>query len=275
MNNGALLYSNKEIKRMARAALAKKGALLKLIFAIFLCAVIRFGTELAAASVYSAAVLVLPDSGGFLDFFITLAIRVLSVFFMAPAVLGTFRLASMLSSGEDAPLTEMFLYFSPRKYFRALGAYLIAALPIEIYLFIAELTLSLVAYVAELLALDAVWSDGVSSFIAASFAVAAVALFLPYCRLFSVLAATVNGEGQRLSSCVRAATRATRGNVFRIFGLAFSFVPLILLSLLTVGILLFAFTLPYMLLSYFYFNDVLFGKDPKPQITEEVTFDER
>ena len=83
---------------MARAALAKKGALLKLIFAIFLCAVIRFGTELAAASVYSAAVLVLPDSGGWLDFIITLAIRVLSVFFMAPAVLGTFRLASMLSS---------------------------------------------------------------------------------------------------------------------------------------------------------------------------------
>lgn len=275
MSNGALLYPNKELKRMARAALAKKGALLKLIFAILLCVVIRIGTELAVASVCSATALVLPNVAFWLDCVVALAIRVLSVLFMAPAVLGTFRLASMLASGEDAPLTEIFFYFSPKKYFRALGAYLITALPIEIYLFIAELTLSLAAYAAELSALDTIWLDAISAFISASFVGVAVVLFLPYCRLFSVLAATVNGEGQRLSSCVRAATCATRGKVFRIFGLAFSFVPLILLSLLTVGILLFAFTLPYMLLSYFYFNDVLFGKDPKPQITEEVTFDER
>ena len=170
---------------------------------------------------------------------------------------------------------EIFYYFAPRAYFRALGAYVIVALPIELYITLAELAPIGIRFVGGLAGAE----EGVIA-IFELFALLlllglAVALLVPYGRLFSVFAATVNGEGQPLSLCMRAATRATRGKSGMIFALRFSFIPLILLSVVTVGILFILFTLPYMLLSYFYCNAVLFGQDPRPQITEEVTFDER
>ena len=102
-----------------------------------------------------------------------------------------------------------------------------------------------------------------------------VALFLPYGRLYSVIAAIVNGEGQPLGLCIRAGLRATKGKTGAIFAFRASFVLWVLLSIATIGMLLVIFTVPYMLVSYFYYNAVLFGKEPRAVQNTEVTFDER
>ena len=273
MNNGALPYTRKDLKRTAREMLAKKAVVFKLIFAVFICVVIRMGMELAASVVYMALYSVIPGAELVIAFALPPTFRIMTVFVMAPAVFGTYRLASMLAQGMPADMSEMFYYFYPKKYARALGGYIAAAWPIEIFVILFDALLTWVSILLygmsanELLIVQI----GMTVFVFA----AAIPLLVPYFRLFSIPAAIVNGEGQPLGVCIRAAKRATRKRVREIFAFFFSFVPMILLSLLTVGMLLIAFTLPYMLLSYFYYNAVLFGKDPMPEIYEEVTFDER
>ena len=273
MNNGALPYTRKDLKRTARTMLCKKGVLLKLIFAVFMCVVIRMSGELATGAAYAALYLLIPQAEIILGFVLPPVFRIITVFALAPAVFGAYRLASMLSKGLDAELSEVFYYFSPKSYARALGGYIAAAWPIEIFaILFGALTTGVRILSFDMSEIDFYFVElGMLVFAI----VVAVPLLLPYSRLFSIPAAVVNGGGQPLSVCIRAATKVTRQRVGEIFAFLFSFVPMILISLLTIGMLMIAFILPYMLLSYFYYNAVLFGKDPMPEIHEEVTFDER
>jgi len=253
-----LEINRKEIKKEAKKALAEPNALIKLIFAVFFAAAVYIAPKLCEAVIRNL-IPTLPSP------IVELVFDVIGILALAPVFFGMFRLASMISAGNDAKITEMFYYYEPKKYTRALAAYAVTALPIMLYGYFS-------AYVIRL-------SEALSIFymLAAYIVLLLVAaiLFLAYCRLYSVPAAVVCGEGQPLKTCFFAAFSATERKSARIYAFRASFILWIALSFLTVGMLFVIFTVPYMLISYFYFNATLFGKEPKAKTKTEVTFDER
>ncbi len=272
--------NRREIKKMAKTALGNKGVLLMLIFAVVFCCLVFMSVELLEALSYYAAISLFPSLLGSAIFDAVSAVLfdALSLFAMAPAVLGTYRLSSALAAGQSPAMTEMFYYFGRGRYGRALAAFLIVSLPVVLYGYIVSALFYLIDSIGR-----SVQSTTYEAFLytVTSFGLilltlgVAFAIWLPYCRLFSVFASVVNGEGQPLSVCIRASLRATKEKASAVYGFFASFIPLCLLSILTVGMLFVIFTIPYMLISYFYYNAVLFGKDPIPARTTEVTFDER
>lgn len=270
----------KQIKDTAKSTLTQKGVLLRLIFALLSVCIVYMAVELGEGVAYYSLILLYPPLAELMafEYGITVLFDIVSILAVAPIFSGVYRLASLLSAGEDARVSEIFYYYSPKYYGRALVAFSVTAVPVMIFRFCAGEIFSLVELWVS--AVDDEWLASVMliivSFIAGLLILGIAALLLlPYGRLFSVFAAVINGEGQPIGVCLRAALNATREKSGAIYGFRISFVPLILLSLLTVGMLLIIFTVPYMLISYFYYNAALFGKDPKPAVSTEVTFDER
>lgn len=250
--------NRKEIKKEAKHALGEPNVLIKLIFAVFLTAAVYIVIELCETVIcYLIPTIKMPA--------LELVFDAIGILALAPVFGGMFRLASMLSAGNNAKMTEMFYYYKPKKYTRALAVYGMTALPIMLYGYFSS-------YVTEL-------SRALSPFhMLFAFTLllsAAAILFLPYCRLYSAWAAVVCGEGQPLRTCFCAAFSATAQKSARIYAFRASFILWIALSFLTVGMLFVIFTVPYMLISYFYFNAAVFGKEPKAKMKTEVTFDER
>ncbi len=269
-----------EIKRKARELLGKKIVILKLIFAVAICWITNIIVDIAEASVYYTAV-----NFGLLDqeatapvFILTLIFELAALFCVPTQAMGTVRLAFLLTQNEDTPLTEMFYYWrGPKRYFRSLLVFLIISVPVKLFLFAIEWIM------ADILPLIYLNDPEISGMIAYFFAVIGTLiaafllgalLFLPYSALFSVAALFVRDDGARITDCLFGSAQVTKGQLKRIFKFRFSFLPLILLSVVTVGVLLIIYAIPYMLISYFYYNAALF-EDELSAAYMEVTFDER
>ncbi len=270
----------KEIKRRARELLLQKSVILKLIFAVAICWIANITVDLLEACVYYTAVnfgIFEPESG--------LHILILTVIFELAALLcvsaqamGTVRLAWLLTVDRDTKLTEIFYYWkTPKRYFRSVLAFLtVACIP---KMFISTVIWIISDLLPQIYINDPNFSSVIIYFfsfigvLAAAFLVGAL-LLLPYSSLFSVAALSVRFYEESIITCVRYSMYKTHGGLKQICKFRFSFLPLILLSFVSVGVLLIIYTVPYMLVSYFYYNAALFEEESFAA-DMEVTFDER
>ncbi len=263
----------KKIKSEARRMLGERGVLLRLLYGIFLTAAFYMTVEIAESLLYYIAVGAFPDLSELdvLWYAVTVIFDIIGIIAVAPIFCGTYRMASRLALGERPNVTEVFYYLAPRRCGRAIVAYSLTAVPFWLYAFFTNILTSAVTSMIEepILLTAANLASLVPLF------VGALILLLPLTFFFSVFAAVINGEDQPIALCISAAVRAVRGKLWQTYLFRLSFVPLILLSMLTVGMLLVIFTVPYMLIAYFYYNAALFGKEPRAAISTEVTFDER
>ena len=270
----------REIKRKARELLGQRNVILKLIFASVLCWIINIAVELAETCVYYTALqLCILDAGSEIQLFVlTLVFELVALLCVAAMAMGTVRLAWLLTKDPGTRLTEMFYYWhSPKRYFRSILIFLsVAALP-KLFLF------SLSYVIFDILPLIYLNTPNITGLIAYFFALIGVfivgfllgaLLLLPYSLLSSAVALFVKSDKRSVGACIFQSARATRSGLTRIFKFRFSFVPLILLSVVTVGVLLVIYAVPYMLVSYFYYNAALF-EDEISAADMEVTFDER
>ncbi len=275
----ALKINRKEIKAEAKGLLARRGVLPKLIFAVFCTALVYITVELAEALLYfsvTAGYPALAESAAF-EWAVTLGFDIIGMLALAPILGGAFRLAARAE--ESVRATEIFYYYAPKKYLRALAVYTVTALPVMLLRTAGDYVRSLLAARADAIddamhrALLLLYYNIILTFLMIA---AAAILLLLYCKIFSLWAAVICGEGQPLRMCFSAALGATKGRLKAIYVFFLSFLPWIALSLLTVGMLFVVFTIPYMLISYFYYNAALFGKEPRAvALSTEVTFDER
>ena len=270
----------KEIKRRARELLGQKNIILKLIFAAAICWATNMAVDIAEACVYYTAqyfgALDLASASQLL--ILNLAFELVALFCVSAQAMGTFRLARLLTEDKDARLTEMFYYWrGARRYFRSLLGFLIIAAPVKLFLLAFEWILR------DVLPMIYLNDPTVFSMIIYFFALVGALLagfllgallLLPYSLIFSAAALLVRYEEKSIGACIKQSASATRAHLVQIFEFRSSFLPLILLSFVTVGVLLVIYTVPYMLVSYFYYNAALF-EDEISAADMEVTFDER
>lgn len=268
------------VKSRARGALNVKGAVLALLLGSFTLLIAAFAVEIAEGAVYYsfvAADSTLEYSVAFSGI-LTAVFDLITYFVIPPILFGLYRIAAGIVHEGVADLRDMLYYLHPRKYFRSVVAYTLVVAPWHIF------SLAVTAlYQALPLMFDSVGNTTAAAYslwmaeLGAFFAVLVLGFLLAigYCRFYSVIAAVVCGEGHSVFSCIAAALSATRKRAWRILTFRLSFIPVILLGLVSVGIILFIFTLPYMLISYFHYNAELFGVDAEGGRTTEVTFDER
>ena len=268
------------IKSRAKQTLNVKGALFSILLGSFALLIAIFAVELAEGAVYYSFVSgdsTLEHSVAFTGI-LSAVFDVISYFVIPPILFGLYRIAAGAVHGGKTDMRDLLYYLHPKKYFRSVLAYMLAVAPWHIY------SLAVTAlYTALPLIFDSagntttaaysLWMAELGSF----FAVLGLGFLLAwgYCRFYSVIAAVVCGEGHSVFSCIAAAFRATKKRAWRIFTFRLSFIPVILLGLVSVGIILFIFTIPYMLISYFHYNAELFGVDTEDGRMTEVTFDER
>ena len=274
------LPENREIKRMARELLGKKTVILKLIFAVAICWITNIIVDIAEASVYYTAVnfgLFDPEAGVPM-LILTLIFELAALLCVSAQAMGTVRLAFLLTQNGDTPLTEMFFYWrGPKRYFRSLLIFLVIAAPVKLFLlaigWIMSDALPLIYLNDPELSGAIAYFFSVIGTLMASFLLGALLLW-PYSALFSAAAMFVCDDGARIADCLSGSTRKTKGQLKRIFKFRFGFLPLLLLSAVSVGVLLIIYAIPYMLVSYFYYNAALF-EDELFAADMEVTFDER
>ena len=270
----------KEVKRRARELLGQKSVILKLIFAVAICWITNIIIDLTEGCVYYTAVhfgIIDPQSE--LHLILTVIFfEIVALLCVSAQVIGTVRLAWLLTIDRDTKLVEMFYYWrSFKRYFRSVFTLLTVAFLPKLFLYLLrwilfdtlpQIYLSDPGVVSAILYFFAF----VGALIAA-FGVGAL-LLLPYSAIFSACALSVRFCDESVVSCIRRSVRKTKGGLKRIFGFRFSFLPLILLSVATVGVLLLIYTVPYMLISYIYYNAALFEEEAFAA-EMEVTFDER
>ena len=268
------------LKAKAKERLNAEGVCLTLIFGICIAVSVFFALEMAEAATYYVFVSANMRLGLSPAFAGTLSavFDILAYFVMAPFILGLYRVAAGAVHTGRADLRNVLYFLRPRRYFRSVVAYTLTVAPIHVYillfsavmklipmLFEGRVSSTLVAYMSWLTSL------GVGSALVAL----GVLLYWLYGRFYSVIAAVVCGDGSSVIDCVSAAFDATRKSCGRIFVFRLSFIPVLLLGAVSVGVILLIFTLPYMLISYFYYNAELFGADTYESRMTEVTFDER
>lgn len=274
------LPDNCDIKRKAREFIGKKTVILKLIFAAAICWITNITVDIAEASVYYTAVnfgLFDPEASAPM-LILTLVFELAALLCVSAQAMGTVRLAFLLTRSEDTPLTEMFFYWrGPKRYFRSLLVFLVIAAPVKLFLLLVGW---IMVDVLPLIYLNDPELSGMIAYffsvigtLMAAFLLGALLLLL-YSGLFSVAALFVRDDGAAIAECLVGSARGTKGQLKRIFKFRFSFLPLILLSVVTVGVLLIIYAIPYMLVSYFYYNAALF-EDELSAADMEVTFDER
>lgn len=268
------------VKSRARGTLNVKGAVLALLLGSLVLVTAIFALEACERAVYYFLVSgnrSLERSAFFIGI-LTTVFDLATCLAVAPLILGLYRIAAGVVHGGVADLRELLYYLHPRKYFRSVVVYVLVVEPWHIYgLAVTAL------YQALPLMFDSVGNTTAAAYslwiakLGVFFAVLVLGslLAIGYCRFYSVIAAVVCGEGHSVFSCIAAALRATRQRAWRILTFRLSFIPVILLGLVSVGIILFIFTVPYMLISYFHYNAELFGAETEDARTTEVTFDER
>lgn len=268
------------LKAKSKERLDKKGVCLALIFGICIVVTAKFAVETAEAAAYYVLVALDGKLGLSPSFagIITAVFDIISYLVMAPFVLGLYRVAAGAVHTGRADMRDILHFLHPQKYFRALVAYTLTLAPIHVYLLLCSAVMKMIpvffdAMKGSTVAAYMTWVTQLAS--GALLAGLGVLLFWLYCRFYSVIAAVVCGDGRPLLDCIADSFEATRGNAGKIFVFRLSFIPAILLGCVSVGIILLIFTLPYMLISYFYYNAELFGVDADGGRMTEVTFDER
>ena len=181
----------------------------------------------------------------------------LDIMVIAPCTGNT---AAKLANGSNAEISDMFLYYSSIK--NAIRAWAVAA--------IIQLPIYFIDIVADLMPLISKSYFLTQTLSLIRLAVLTVLFFVISLRLFPFINSVVSGNDQPISLCLKASYKATKGKSWRIFAFYISFLPWILLSLLTVGVLFIIFTFPYILITGCLYSKYLLTGEYRDHITEET-----
>ncbi len=247
------MKQNKYFKSEAKRALFAADNLYKAVIAHFLCGVISGGFLYMTFFVPDLSVVFFADfigetSAKLLSTVVTVILAVLFSFFLFAFFLGAYTFSAGMRSDTDstpgAPdpsdLSEL---LSPVNSMRHLGRTLTLY-----FIYAFEIIIAVSPSVFVILYSDAI---GIGKFTAALMNTVAVAcslfIFLFFTALLTPLPYVLKeDDGIGAFSAYKKSAAAAMCGIWRIYSLFFSFIPLILVSALTFGVLYFAYSLPYM-----------------------------
>ena len=258
--------TGKQIKASAKAMLSDRGVLLKLIFCGFFYIAVIILFELFGGYAFSAIFYDVTEEYELQKYSLIFdtAYSALNLFLLYPLFVGLWYVAARLANGNSAEFVEIFEYYSSFKKIRkawAVGA--VIQLPLT---FISLMQTTLLLISTDTMLLKALL-PGINIIITVFYFFLAV--FISG-RLFPFVNSVVCGGDQPVSLCLKASLKATKGKMWKLFAFYLSFIPWILLSLLTVGVLFVIFTFPYMLIAECLYSEYLLTGKHRDHIKEET-----
>lgn len=249
----------KEVKAAAKLAIADHRTRLTLIFSLMICGAAMILLFIASASFSYAFVVITDEALPAALYNAVDALSLLPVLLAAtPLCLGFYRMAVRAAHGERTALAETFGYFS--SFARVAKSWLvgiIAAFP-AVFAVAAYCLASLIP-------------DGIASRLI-RYALIPVAVLILYIlnTLSMPLAYTfVCSDDANPFRCFAVSVKASSGSFWRIVAFRLSFLPLMLLSLCTIGVLFLIYTIPYMTVAEIYLSEYLLTGDLKKTATED------
>ena len=258
MGNKINVNKSRAVRSRARQLLFAKGNYMTLVFALVICMPPIFLAYITPrlASDYTYE-------------WVTLAIMVLLEFLIgAPVMLGVVKAAVAVYKGRRAPLAEVFFAFeSPEIYVKAL---LLAA--IQLIKLVLELVPAVTVYsvidsyppLAPAPAVLRVPMALLGALVALTLVKAALS------RFYGILFYAFEDEELNIGRAIASSWRSCKGRTLQTVKTRFSFLPLLIISALPLGIPLFLYTLPYMLCTYAYSMAHISDRD-KPVTVDELT----
>lgn len=248
------------IGKWARRALLSHGNLLKLDFAVMILCTASILPFLITRFVLFMFPFEIDDSGMIVsstEVYIMASFAIIAEFILIilPLLHGIYLLAREAAHGNASMKTLLSPFSSGGKNFGlaiSSGFMILVRILLTVMPFIGGLTL-IGGFLADIVDLSSFAVVCVVMFVLfASFAACFASVFLcsgiyfvPYCRV----------RGDRLIESFSDSIAAAKGQKMRILSFAFGFSGLLVLSLLTFGVALAIYTIPYMLVSYFIFAD--------------------
>ena len=268
-----LLYSSerRSIKRMAKNIISDHSVRFKMIMASLICVTSFMLTQVIKDSLYYAISLRITSEYAYaFDLVFVTAFSVLRLLILSPLFIGFFSLSVKLASGKNTDLQDIFIFYSDKK--TLFNTWLVGAvvmLPQTVLFFLFFNVPDFCRMLVEKVTRPDLDAWIIVFTIAIEIGILVLSLFS--LRLYTVINAYVCGSGQGAWMCICAAVHSTQGNILNSLVFIVSFIPWILLSLCTVGVLFVIFTLPYMIVSYnFYSSHLIKESLTKVSNSEEI-----
>lgn len=251
----------KPAKAAARLAISDHGTRLTLVFSLMICGAAVICLFMAAAAfTYAFSVMTddaLPQAAySTADIVSLLPILLVS----APLCLGFYRMAVRASHGESIGLPETFRYFSSFPLVaKSWLVGIIATFPV---------IFGVAAYsLADLL------PEGDASELVRFMFIPIVLIFLCVINLLSLPTAYsfICSDDSNPLKCFAVSVKASSKRKLSVLGLRFGFLPLMLLSLCTVGVLFLIYTIPYMTTAEIYLSEMILSDRSQINATEDKT----
>lgn len=254
-DNNTHTLTQKQILADTRSKLLKKNIIIKLIFGIFILTASFVVLEFFFEGIYFSLCSIVRNDLIYDKYYYAFqAVMItLNFFMLSPLFLGLCRLSAMLANRGSADFIEIFAYYASFKAFwRSLLVSLIVFLP----------------FLMSLLAL-LIWQ----MVLPLKYALATVCvlwLIFIKTRLFTFINAFVCGGDQPLRLFLKSAIRSTKRSTAKLLLFSLRFIPWILLSIPTLGVLLLIFVLPYILFAESRYSSYLLTGEYKNYISEET-----
>ena len=249
----------KKAKAAAKLAITEHRTRLTLIFSLMICGAAMILVFIASTSFTYAFAVMTGEAAPDAVYNLIDTISILPVFFItAPLCLGFYRMAVRAAYGESIGISETFRYFS--SFTLAAKSWLvgiIAAFPV----FFAVAAYYFASFIPD---------GGASKLVRYALIPAAVLLLcVPNVLSMPTSYAFVCSDDANPLKCFTASVKASSGNFWRIVALRLGFLPLMLLSFCTIGVLFLIYTIPYMTVAEIYFSEYLLTGDFKKLTTED------
>ncbi len=249
----------KRLRSASRLVISDHEARLILVFALIICGIAAISTLLASSSALYAISVIAGDAisetwGRLLE----LSVIPLMFLIASPLCLGYYRMTIKAAYGERISLKEVFRYYSGfRLLLKSWLVSAVAALP----LLVVTLSLAVIMTVPEGIILSIV------SFIVVPILV--FGAFILNLMTMPTVYAFICSDDKDPFKCLSVSVKKSARHTFRILGFRLGFIPLILLSFCTVGVLFPIYTIPYMTVTEIYFSEYLLTGKCRKLISEE------
>ncbi|MBR2479575.1 MAG: hypothetical protein IKB47_04130 [Clostridia bacterium] len=250
----------KEIRKGARGIISHQGVRLKLVFATLICASAFIMVEyFLSYAILNPVYYFLPWLDAWGSFGVDQAYFVIEFLIFSPLAVGFYIIASRAARQENFELSDMFdFYRSFGRAVRAWGVSAIVFLPIKLCLVLVDVLLLL--EITNVLIVVFVMVNLFKMFVLGA---------LVYGRLYTFIDVAVCQEDMKFSRCLGVAIRSTKGRVCEIFCFRMCFVPWVLLSVATVGVLFIIFTIPYIAVAHCHYSSYLITGEHRIQDSED------
>lgn len=250
----------KPAKAAARLAISDHRTRLTLVFSLMICGAAVICLFMAAAAfTYAFSVMTddaLPQAAySAADIVSLLPILLVS----APLCLGFYRMAVRASHGESIGLSETFRYFS--SFPLVAKSWLVGIIAAAFPVLFGVVAYSLAGFIPE----------GDTSGLVRFMFIPIVLIFLCAINLLSLPTAYafICSDDSNPLKCFAVSVKASSKRKLSVLGLRFGFLPLMLLSLCTVGVLFLIYTIPYMTMAEIYLSEMILSDRSQINATED------